>query len=145
MLVWFCSQPVNLQMLIRALLGLLTVLMLLFGGVQYNDPDGLMWMGIYAISAFWCGLRLFKSSAFDHKPVIATLWLSVGLAVVGVIFYWPMTPQFWTKQVWYNVETAREGMGLMIVFFVLMFVMYSLRVENKPVSSNSLDQQLTNN
>lgn len=111
----------------RVLLGLLLVLMILFGAVQYNDPDGLLWMGIYAVPAFWCGMGLFWSSIFQFKTVSALLWVSVLMSVVGVIYFWPLTPQFWTKEVWYNVETAREGMGLMIVFAVLLVVFFSVR------------------
>lgn len=111
----------------RALLGLLLVLMILFGAVQYNDPDGLLWMGIYAVPAMWCGVGLFWITAFRNKTIVALFWASVFLSVVGVVYFWPMTPQFWTKKVWYDVETAREGMGLMIVFIVLLVVSFSAR------------------
>ena len=111
----------------RALLGLLLVLMVLFGAVQYNDPDGLLWMGIYAVPALWCGVGLFWCKVFKNTAVIALFWLSVVMSVAGVVYFWPLTPQFWTKDVWYNVETAREGMGLMIVLIVLLVVSFSAR------------------
>ena len=111
----------------RALLGLLLVLMIVFGSVQYNDPDGLMWMAIYAVPALWCALGLLGPHLFNYKAVRGLFWASVLMSVVGVVYFWPLTPQFWTKDVWYNVETAREGMGLMIVFVVLMVVLFSVR------------------
>lgn len=111
----------------RILLGLLLLLMLLFGAFQYNDPDGIFWMGIYLVPAVWCGLGLFSPQAFKRKLVQVAFWASVAITVVGVIYFWPITPKFWTKDVWYNVETAREGMGLMIVLGVLLYVRLCVR------------------
>ncbi len=110
----------------RKILGLLLALMLIFGAVQYNDPDGFLWMFIYTIPALWCALALFCQPRFTLLPVQIAYWASVISSVVGVIYFWPMTPNFWTKDVWYNVETAREGMGLMIVLAVLLFVKFAI-------------------
>lgn len=111
----------------RALLVLLLVLMVVFGAVQYNDPDGFVWIGIYAIPAIWCGLGAFRINAFRHKAVVGLFWASVLMCVIGVVYFWPITPRFWTREVWYNVETAREGMGLMIVLAVLSVVYFRIR------------------
>lgn len=119
----------------RALLGLLLVLMILFGAVQYNDPDGWLWMGIYAVPAIWCSVGLFRIAAFRNQAVVALFWISVVLSIIGVVYFWPLTPQFWTKEVWYDVETAREGMGLMIVFIVLLVVAFSARKHTAPERS----------
>ncbi|MFK8082029.1 MAG: transmembrane 220 family protein [Granulosicoccus sp.] len=105
----------------------LMCLMLLFMGVQYNDPDGLMWMVIYAVPACWCAVAGFWWRAFDHAATQWALACSILAALGGIFLFWPLTPRFWTKDVWYNVETAREGMGLMIVTGVLLFVFFSLR------------------
>ncbi len=110
----------------RKILGLLLALMLIFGAVQYNDPDGFLWMGIYTIPALWCAVGLFFQPRFTLLPVQIAYWASVMSSVVGVIYFWPMMPNFWTKDVWYNVETAREGMGLMIVLAVLLFVKFAI-------------------
>jgi len=59
---------------------------------------------------------------FNHKAVVAALMVCMAICLVGVVYFWPLTPRFWTKEIWYNVETAREGMGLMIVFIVLAIV-----------------------
>ncbi len=111
----------------RIMLGLLLFLMLLFGAVQYNDPDGALWMMIYTIPAVWCGLGLFQRKLFTLKSVKVAYWATVALTVIGVVYFWPITPRFWTKEVWYNVETAREGMGLMIVLCVLLYVRFCVR------------------
>jgi hypothetical protein len=34
--------------------------MLLFVAVQYNDPDGPLWMVIYGVPAIWAGLAWMR-------------------------------------------------------------------------------------
>ncbi len=104
----------------RYLFFALMCLMVLFAGVQYNDPDGTMWMVIYAIPAVWCGLGVAVPALFKRNWVKWALWSTLLASVAGVVRFWPLTPRFWTTEVWYNVETAREGMGLMIVAGVLV-------------------------
>lgn len=103
---------------------ILMCLMILFAGVQYNDPDGLMWMGVYLIPAVWSAIAAFWQRAFEYASTTFMLSSSIAASVVGVYWFWPLTPRFWTKDVWYNVETAREGMGLMIVTGVLCLVFF---------------------
>lgn len=117
----------------RIMLGLLLLLMLLFGAVQYNDPDGLLWMFIYTVPAVWCGLGLLQSKLFTRRYVKVGYWVTVAMTLIGVVYFWPITPRFWTKEVWYNVETAREGMGLMIVFCVLLFVRFCVQRQHGEV------------
>lgn len=102
-------------------------LMLLFMGVQYNDPDGTLWIVIYSVPAIWCALAAFWQKIFQHAQTKMMLVISIFASLVGVVWFWPLTPMFWTKEVWYNVETAREGLGLMIVASVLLLVFFSFR------------------
>lgn len=111
------------KMTMRYLFIGLMCLMLLFAGVQYNDPDGVMWMAIYAVPAVWCALASFAPALFRHAFVKWALWGSLLASLAGVVRFWPLTPRFWTSEVWYNVETAREGMGLMIAAGVLIAVL----------------------
>lgn len=109
---------------------LLCLLMLLFIAVQYNDPDGPMWMVIYLVPAVWAGLAAFRSS-FVAQPVPGYLLLGcIVAAIAGVVYYWPNTPRWWTQDVWYEFETAREGMGMMIVAFVLAVAWATGRIAN---------------
>lgn len=102
--------------------GILCVLMLLFVGVQYNDPDGLWWGIIYAIPAAWAGVAAFRPGLLA-RPAAKPLWLvTFAAAVAGTVFYWPPVGEWWRESVWWNVEEAREGMGMMIVVFVLLVV-----------------------
>lgn len=106
---------------------MLLALMLLFMAVQFNDPDGLLWICIYAVPALWCAMATFWRPLLADRRVLATLWASIALAIAGVIYFWPLAPRFWTKEVWYEVEAAREGMGLMIVLAVLLVVLFVAR------------------
>ncbi len=102
---------------------LFAALMALFAFVQLNDPDGYVWFFIYLIPGIIAALAAFR------LPVLATakgLGAVVGLTVlslVGVVAYWPTTPGFWHQEVWWETETAREGMGMMIVAIVMIAVL----------------------
>ena len=116
--------------------------MLLFMAVQYNDPDGLMWMLIYAVPALWSAVAAFWRLWFDRLACRILLLMSIAASFAGVVYFWPLVPQFWTRAVWYEVETAREGMGLMIVAVVLLGTWYSGRRQlrrSKPVPIDTLD------
>lgn len=100
----------------------LGVLMVAFAAVQYNDPDPYVWMPIYLIPAAWAFAAALRLPRIVSTPGVALLGLSV-LAYVGLlVYYWPTTPGFWRKEVWWAEETAREGMGAMIALGVLLVV-----------------------
>lgn len=101
---------------------LLGVVMVAFAALQYNDPDGLLWIVIYLIPAAWAFAAAFGLAQVRSAPGTALLTLSVLAAVGAVIYYWPTMPDFWRKDVWWAEEAAREGMGVMIALLVLLFV-----------------------
>ena len=106
---------------------LLLVLMLLFIGVQFNDPDGPIWMVIYAVPAIWAAIAAFKQPLLSKSLPNILLILSIAAAVGGMLYYWPTTPRWWASDVWYETETAREGMGMMIITIVLLIAWVSGR------------------
>lgn len=125
-----CFQESSMRYVFIALM----CFMLMFMGVQYNDPDGLMWMAIYGTPACWCAIAVFWQRAFEYRFTKCVLGVNIAASFIGVMWFWPLTPQFWTKDVWYNVETAREGLGLMIVALVLLIVFFVAgRTLGKPV------------
>lgn len=97
----------------------LCVLMLVFAGVQLNDPDGPIWMLIYLIPAVWAAIAAFRGSWLSIKLVRALLFLCIVCAIAATLYFWPKTAGWWKTEVWWEVETAREGMGMMIVSIVL--------------------------
>ena len=106
---------------------LLFLLMLVFIGVQYNDPDGPIWMVIYAVPALWAAVAVFRPQWLRNAPGSVLLPLCIAAAIAGMAYYWPSTPRWWASEVWYGTETAREGMGMMIVLTVLCIAWVSGR------------------
>lgn len=104
----------------------LMLFMVLFMTVQYNDPDGALWMSVYAVPAIWCAMAALRPQWFQMLIVRIALQATIVLSIGAVIWYWPDAPQFWTKAVWYDTEGAREGMGVMIVTIVLLIVWWSV-------------------
>ncbi len=113
--------------MLRVIHGVLFAAMLGFIGVQYNDPDGPMWMVIYAVPAIWACLAAFRPAALRSVVTRRWLLLSLALGLIGVMFYFPQMPNFWLKEVWWVEETAREGMGVMIGFAVMLLVYLTSR------------------
>ena len=103
----------------RILNGILAIVMVLFAVVQYNDPDGVFWAAVYGVGAVWCGLAAFRSGTFTVTPAFFLYIASLAAALFGVIWFWPITPGWWTQEVWWDTETAREGMGMMILTVAL--------------------------
>lgn len=104
----------------RYLLIGLGALMLLFAGVQYNDPDGLFWGIIYLIPAVFAGLAAVRPALLGRGLGRAVLLTAIAAAAGAMVYYWPATDQFWRIDVWWHTETAREGMGLMVALLVLL-------------------------
>lgn len=107
----------------RYVLMLVGLLMTAFAAVQYNDPDALLWIVIYLIPAAWAFAAAFRPARVASVAGERLLWASVAVGAALTVFYWPTVPNFWVKDVWWVEETAREGMGMMIAFAVLLVVL----------------------
>ncbi|NQW00621.1 MAG: hypothetical protein HQ483_13035 [Rhodospirillales bacterium] len=105
---------------------LFCVMMVLFIGVQYNDPDGLMWAFIYLVPALWAALAGFRLNHVLGNRAFSALAVSVLGTLVLMGYYWPSTPGFWHKDVWWETETAREGMGMMIASLVMLVAAFTI-------------------
>lgn len=103
----------------------LCILMVLFAAVQYNDPDAFLWIAVYLVPAIWAGLAAFRLDYLRRNAPMAALAVCMVAGLLGVVYYWPDTPGFWRKDVWWIVETAREGMGMMIVTVVMLVAFIS--------------------
>ncbi|PID60106.1 MAG: hypothetical protein CSB44_11440 [Gammaproteobacteria bacterium] len=116
--------------------GVLALLMALFAAVQYNDPDGLWWACIYLVPAVWSLMAALRPVWFAKSAVRLALAGTILLALVGCVWYWPAIPHWWRRDVWWVVESAREGIGMMIVLAVLLAVATLLRRE-RPLPEHS--------
>lgn len=105
----------------RVVNGIFVVLLILFSAVQYNDPDGLFWVMVYGAGVVWCGVAAFRSGLFVQTPVFGLYALNLAAAIGGLVYFWPKTPRWWMQDVWWETETAREGMGMMILCVALVF------------------------
>lgn len=104
----------------RIVNGVLAILLILFAVVQYNDPDGLFWAAVYGVGAIWCGLAAFRSSTYRSNAAFGLFGLCLLAAIAGMAHFWPDTPDWWKQDVWWETETAREGMGMMILLAALI-------------------------
>jgi hypothetical protein len=97
----------------------LAALMVLFAAVQYNDPDALLWILVYLVPAVFAGLAAVRLARLQSGTPFNLLAVALIAAMAGCYYYWPQTPEFWQREVWWETETAREGMGMMIATVVL--------------------------
>ena len=114
----------------RYLNTLLGLTMLGFAAVQYNDPDALLWIAYYAVPAAWAFLAAFRLDLVRSKPGMLGLLATIVIGLGVVVYYWPAMPGFWRPAVFMvevEGEGAREGMGLMIAWAVLLLAMFSAR------------------
>jgi len=115
----------------------LMMLMLLFMGVQYNDPDGLLWVLIYGTVAVALAISILRPN-WLRTPLLKSILLVLTVLMAGAVwYYWPTQPQFWQQEVWWEEETAREGMGMMIS---LLFLLFTLPVAFGKVRTQGISQ-----
>ena len=102
--------------------GFFCVLFALFAVVQYNDPDAMLWIVVYGVTALWAGLATFRLTQFAHSQILlAAFGLTLLAMVGGAIYDWPQSISDW----WDN-EFVREGLGLIIAVVALAIVAYTL-------------------
>ena len=106
-------------MLLRALNGFMALLFLFAAAVQYNDPDPLQWMAIYAAAAVLSGLAAWRITIFPWLApalvgLIALLWAaSIAPRALGKV---PLSEMFRSWEMKSPVvEENREMFGLLIV------------------------------
>lgn len=106
------------------LANVIMLLMFLFSAaVQFNDPDPLRWIGIYAAAAVVCGLEIRRrpsSLAALAVAVIAFVWAGSlyyrahEVPIVSLFAQWEMRDV--------RIEQAREMYGLTIVGFWMLVI-----------------------
>lgn len=99
---------------------LLCLLLLLFAIAQYNDSDGLFWGAVYLVPAIFAGLAAFRLRLLCSGPPLVLLLAAAAGWLAGVAWFWPQAPDFWRQEVWWETETAREGMGMIVAAAVLI-------------------------
>ena len=116
----------------RYVFAVLAVMMTLAAAVQYNDPDGPLWMAYYGVPAIWCWIAALRPNVLGAMPARVLLGASFVAAVALTALYWPTSGGWWHEEVWRMgdtavqgpivAEAAREGMGMMIATVVVFLV-----------------------
>lgn len=103
--VW---RGANVSMLLAFVLSML---------LQFNDPDSLIWIAIYGVSAAACGLELSGRGSVGLPGgvgVIALAWaVQLADAVVGKVPFSAMFGDWEMHDA--GIEVSREMYGLLIV------------------------------
>ncbi|HNN80711.1 MAG TPA: transmembrane 220 family protein [Leptospiraceae bacterium] len=112
------------------------ILFTLFALVQYNDPDPYIWIMIYSYTAILCLLASFRKYykyLYIAGAVISVLWsLSLFQSIFFAIKEFGANPIFSINMVKEkNVEEARESLGLLIVFLVMIWKYYEAKKHSK--------------
>ena len=83
-----------------------------FAAVQYNDPDALIWMVLYLYAAL-----VTIPPIFGRHTILPALGLIVYLV-------WAMTLVGSIDANWWDVEEAREALGLLLAALWMGVLLY---------------------
>ena len=117
------AQTTQGSSVMRILNGILAAFLVLFAVVQWNDPDGPLWIVIYGIGAVWCGPAAFRPAVYAGAVAAGLFGLCLLAAIGGMIWFWPDVSNWWDIDVWWpevTGETSREGMGMMVLVVCLL-------------------------
>lgn len=108
----------------------LTLVFVAFAVVQYNDPDPIVWIAIYAAMAGMCA-----ASCFKRLPYLVSL-LPMLAAILGAVALWPdefigLDGKMDSRP---NVELARESLGLVICALACAYVCWRSWVRRSPAN-----------
>ena len=112
----------------------LAIVFVLFALVQLNDPDPLIWVGVYLLVAF------FSLLAFRNKYYpLPTLVFLILCFIWAIILFPPSFSDWWQleeeakslKMKMPGIEEARESMGLLISVAALIIIWIKGRKVNK--------------
>jgi hypothetical protein len=117
----------------RYFFAILSLVMILFAGLQYNDADGLLWVSFYGVPAICAGTVAVRPCLLAAPLTRVVFGLCAAAAIGLTIFYWPPVDSWWREDVWSMAitedraaqvaEQAREGMGLMIGTVVILVLL----------------------
>lgn len=86
----------------------LALVFLIFGFLQYNDPDGIFWMLVYGAAA------VLSFLSYQKKIPRLLLLITAGVFILGAVYLWPPDYQGLSLKDGYTtaIEEARESLGL---------------------------------
>ena len=117
----------------------MTTLFLISGAVQYNDPDGLLWMSIYGAAAVITGLFVVQKLGWS-AAAIATAAAFLGAGIIGMeaAREGAIASAFDTWQMQsVSQEKVREAGGLLVIGLWMLTV--TLRIRKTGNSPEQVD------
>jgi hypothetical protein len=113
-----------MQLASRILAGLMALLFLASAGLQYNDPDPVIWIALYGAASAVCLAHVMQRS---NRPlaillgVISFVWAATLLPdFVGMVHGPDLVRGMEADRP--EIEAAREAGGLLIVVVTMLFV-----------------------
>ena len=85
---------------------------------QHNDPDMMIWVGLYLLAALAGVLHHFR-----RLPAMAAAAFGAVALVTGLVFAWRVV----TEQQYYFDEEGREMMGSFLIALYMGFLVLLLR------------------
>ena len=79
-----------------------------------------LWGAIYGAAAIFTGFAAFRPGSYASPGFRGLYLVALIAAIFGLFYYWPDTPNWWMQDVWWETETAREGMGMMIILVAML-------------------------
>ena len=117
-----------MERIFKYFFGLWAGLFLLFAVWQWNDPDSILWIGIYSLAAILCVFAMFDRYSVPILSVGALVGLLVGFYLLsGSISNWisyEVQQANLSMMMNPDIEEARESFGLFIVSFVMGVAAY---------------------
>lgn len=97
---------------------LLSLVMLAFAGLQYNDPDNIQWVIVYLVPALALGLAAFVPHWFATFFGRVLLFVAVVVLGIGVFLFWPTQLSTLPVAQWWDQESITEGFGIAIAYLL---------------------------
>ena len=99
---------------------MLVVAIVLFGFavVQFNDPDPLIWVGLYGAAA---SITLIAVKGLEGEPSVLDLLIyndAALLYLIGSVWMWPGDGSYWLES-----EEKRESIGLLLTSAWMAFLL----------------------
>ena len=101
----------------------LCAILVIFAGLQYNDPDWYYWGPIYLIAAAWSYLAARQQQRYLSWPIAQYgAPLCIALFLIGFAMLAPTI-----KSGWIHIEEAREAFGYLICAATTAFALWDSR------------------
>ncbi len=121
-----------MKLFFKILSVLFAVLFLVSAGLQYNDPDPMLWIVIWGIAAV-------LSILFFYDKISSSVLFIIGIvSFIGFLSLFPSNFQGFGLEDGdiTTVELAREAVGLLIIALVLFMYAFRIRYLEKKQTKN---------